>query len=257
MPPVATRAPLRLLLAPCSLAVLALLLVYAGGRQQAGAQGVPGQPVVFVGTIRDSIGAPPPPFSTVKLVLTPASPAPAGAPPTLYCALGATDPAGNFQLQIHPFAAACTMPGTVLSLLINGVAAVQTTSIPATGGVYSVTFTTAVPLGGVVPATATAAAPLPQPPSQATTPAPAPHTTVLATGCSLVILSLGAGATPARVVSAVATPSLVVAIWRFDNAQQRFAGYFTDPAAPSDLTALAGVDSVFVCVTAPTSLTAP
>jgi hypothetical protein len=224
------------------LAALAAVLGMPGGPAARGQT----QQVIFSGTIRDSIGAPPPLLNTLRLVVGP----PGQSGPAPYCATGSADGQGNFQLILLPFNAACTTPGTLLSLRVNEVSAVQTVSVPSSPGIYSINFTVPVPLGGQ---------PLPTPtPAPLLLPSQPPttlHTTALATGCTQVIASLGAGASPAQLAGDIANPSALLAIWRFDNSTQRFAGYFADPAAPSDLTALAATDAVFVCVSSPTSIT--
>lgn len=215
------------------------------------AQTLGGQSVVFSGTIRDSINAPPPPFSTLKLIVgTPKT----GSGPQFYCALGSADSTGNFRLQLENLSPACNVPGTLLTLLVNGTPASPSVTVPAAGGVYNFNFTLPVPLGGQPLPTATPMLPVLQPPAQTPTPT---QTTQLDTGCSLVVVSLGIGATAAQVAGLVANPALELSIWHYDNARQQFSGYFPNSGAPSDLGALAPLDSVFICVSAPTSITAP
>ena len=233
------------LVAALALAAIAALVI--AGMQLAGAQT---QQIIFTGTVRDSIGAPPPASSSLELVIGPPS---ASGAPQPYCATGSADAQGNFQLILRPFSAGCTTPGTILSLRVNDIAASQTTVVPSVPGVYSVSFTVPAPLGGQPLPAATPITPLlvpVQPPTSL-------HTTILPVGCTQVIVSLGLGATPAQVAADVATSSALIAIWHFDNASQRFQGYFADPSAPSDLAALAAVDSVFVCVASPTSINNP
>jgi hypothetical protein len=80
----------------------------------------------------------------------------------------------------------------------------------------------------------------------------------LTIGCDLVVVEFGAGATPQQVVTATANPSAVQSIWGWDNARQRWMGYFTGLAsAASDLLTLPARAAVFVCVNAATTLTAP
>jgi hypothetical protein len=220
------------------LAAGALVLAGALGTRSVAAQR-PGQtPVVFVGTVVDSAGAPPPTTSSLQLVV-PGPPGFKGQRPT--CASGATDANGNFQLTLFPLAAGCSGAGNPLQLLVNGIPATQIVTIPPTGGTYGIYATLAVPLGG-------------QPLGQI---AASPRTTALAIGCSQVILALGTGAVPSQIAGFMANPAALVSIWRFDNGLKRFAAYFADPAAPSDLNSLAPVDTVFVCVSASTSITAP
>lgn len=207
------------------------------------------QQTIFTGTVHDSVGAPPPAPNSLRLVV--GLPTQSG-PPQPYCAVGSSDGQGNFRLILEPLNLACSTPGTVLSLEVNDVAATPTTTVPGSPGVYTVNFTVPVPLGGQ-PLPTAAPAPL-NPPSQ---PLTTLHTTALPVGCTQVIVSLGFGAGPAQVAAGIANPGALVGIWRFDNPTQRFLGYFGNPLAPSDLTALAPVDAVFVCVSVPTSITAP
>ncbi|MGI8554182.1 MAG: hypothetical protein ACR2PL_25850, partial [Dehalococcoidia bacterium] len=223
------------------------------------------QPLIFVGTIRDSVNAPPPAFSSLRLVVGPPG---QNTPRPSYCAIGSADASGNYQLVVQPLAAACTTPGSILSLTVNDIPAMQTTFVPTNGGTYTVNFTLAVPLGGQPISTATPIVPVLQPVATANPlpaanavsviPSPAPvRTTQLARGCTQVVVSFGFGASVTQVVAGLANPAALSAVWRFDNTLQRFTGYFADPLAPLDLTALQPVDSVFVCVTAPTSITTP
>lgn len=245
-----TVAPRRVAVAVAvltiALAATAALLNTAGPRT-ARAQT---QQIIFSGSIRDSIGAPPPLSNTLELVIGP--PSPAGTPQP-YCAIGSADAQGNFQLILRPFNPACSTPGVTLSLRVNGIAAAQTTVVPGAPGTYNVNFTVPVPLGGQPILTVTPVAPLLVPAQPPVT----LHTTALSTGCTQVIVSLGSGATPAQVAADIANPSALVAIWRYDNASQHFQGYFADPSAPADLTTLAAVDAVFICVASPTSISSP
>ncbi|MGI8549688.1 MAG: hypothetical protein ACR2PL_02660, partial [Dehalococcoidia bacterium] len=204
----------------------------APARTQAHAPGL--QPVIFVGTIRDSVNAPPPAFRSLRLVV--GSPAQNTLRPS-YCAIGSADASGNYQLVVQPFAAACTTPGSILSLTVNEIPAVQTTLVPANGGTYTVNFTLAVPLGGQPISTATQIVPVLQPvatpnPSSTTnavsaTPSSAPlRTTQLVRGCTQVVVSFGFGASVTQIVAGLANPAALSAVWRFDNTLQRFTGYF-------------------------------
>lgn len=82
--------------------------------------------------------------------------------------------------------------------------------------------------------------------------------TPLNAGCNLVVVLFGAGATPQQVVSATANPSAVQAVWGWDNVRQRWMGYFPgQPSGASDLLTLPARAAVFVCVSSPTTLSAP
>lgn len=235
------------------MALAALTLALGGlglGARHASAQ-VAG--VTFTGTVRDSINAPPPVGTPLLLVVGPPL-TPAPQPPPPHCAAGTTDAQGNFSLLLQPFVRLCSQPGTVLSLLVGSVYARESVNVPSTGGVYTVNFTVPVPLGGQPLPAASPVLPLLQPPPQAT---PAPLARTLSAGCNLVAVSLGTGATPLQLALTLSAPSLLTAIWRYDPIAQRYAGFFPNPAAPSDLVALAPVDAVYICVAAPVSFSAP
>jgi hypothetical protein len=197
------------------------------------------QGVIFAGTVFDSIGAPPPAGASIQLaVVNP----PGVVGPLRSCGFGSADLAGNYRVNVLTFfTAPCSQAGTVLQLRVNDVPALQTVALPSTSGTYLANFTVGIPLGG-------------QP---YTPPVPAPHITALSQGCSQVVLSLGAGASPAQVTADIANSAVLRGIWRFNNASQRFTGYFPDPSVPSDLISLAPVDTVFICVSAATIITAP
>jgi hypothetical protein len=221
-----------------------MLIVLATWTAFGSAQAIPAaaqtvQGVTYIGTILDSIGVPPPASATIQLVIL--NPPGVNSPPR-YCGSGSADAAGNYRIMVLPFfSAPCQLAGTVLQLLVNGVAAQQTVALPSAPGTYVVNFSINVPLGG-------------QP---YTPPVPAAHITALNSGCSQVVLSLGAGATPAQAAADIANPVALAGIWHYENSAQRFTGYFANPNVPSDLAALAPVDTVFICVSAPTSITAP
>ena len=59
------------------------------------------------------------------------------------------------------------------------------------------------------------------------------------------------------IAAAVSPQSALIAIWRFDNATQRFAGYSPIPGAPNDLVTLNRADAIFICVNAPATFTRP
>ena len=76
--------------------------------QPVAAQASPEHQFLFIGTVLDSVGAPPPALSTVQLVL----PAPPGSPTRpRSCASGATDATGGFQMVLFALAVGRTAPG--------------------------------------------------------------------------------------------------------------------------------------------------
>lgn len=76
-------------------------------------------------------------------------------------------------------------------------------------------------------------------------------------GCNNVALTWPPG-TPPRTIALASTPAgALLAIWRFDNVTQRFAGYSPAPGAPNDLLTVNRLDPVFVCVGMSAMLTRP
>lgn len=207
------------------------------GVSRISAQSPLGSQITIVGTVLDSNGAPPPASSSVALVLAGTSGPSSSA---RSCASGSLDEAGRFQLRLLPLAAGCATAGAALQLQVNGVPAQPLFTVPPFPGAYIVNFMVGAPLGA-------------QPPAVASGPA----TTPLPPGCSQVVVALGAGATPSGLAGHLANQGALIAIWHYDNAQQRFRAYFTDPSAPSDLMSLTPIDSVFVCVSRATSITVP
>jgi hypothetical protein len=63
-----------------------------------------------------------------------------------------------------------------------------------------------------------------------------PNTPVqLGRGCNQVIVTTTVGTPIANIAALVSPASAVVSIWRFSNATKQFqAGFFSDPAAPTD-----------------------
>jgi hypothetical protein len=76
-------------------------------------------------------------------------------------------------------------------------------------------------------------------------------------GCNNVSLTWPDG-TPTTEVAASITPAdALVAIWRFDNPAQTFQGFAPRFPEASDLTTVNRLDAVFVCMSAPGTLTRP
>ncbi|MFN8557668.1 MAG: hypothetical protein U0531_10080 [Dehalococcoidia bacterium] len=79
----------------------------------------------------------------------------------------------------------------------------------------------------------------------------------LFTGCNNISLTWPNG-TAASVVAGQITPAgTLIALWRFENAQQRFLGYSPIPGAPNDLNTVNRFDAVFACVNGPATMTRP
>lgn len=79
----------------------------------------------------------------------------------------------------------------------------------------------------------------------------------LFTGCNNVASTYPNGTPTSQVAAGVSPASALIAIWRFDNATQRFAGYSPIPGAPNDLVTLNRADAIFICVNAPATFTRP
>jgi hypothetical protein len=74
-------------------------------------------------------------------------------------------------------------------------------------------------------------------------------------GCNQVVSDAPNGARLAGMVTLVTPSDAVASIWRFNNATQKFqVGFFADPSAPTDFTAMGGnaqgrsTETYFVCV---------
>ncbi len=76
-------------------------------------------------------------------------------------------------------------------------------------------------------------------------------------GCNNVASTYPNGTPTSQVAAGVSPSSALIAIWRFDNATQRFAGYSPIPGAPNDLVTLNRADAIFICVNAPATFTRP
>ncbi|MDQ6740186.1 MAG: Ig-like domain-containing protein, partial [Actinomycetota bacterium] len=78
-------------------------------------------------------------------------------------------------------------------------------------------------------------------------------TQALSSGCNEVLTpAIFAANTPVVLVVQLVDGTVVVSIWRFDNARHVFAaGYFSTPGAPVDFTTTGPVQSLFLCVLGP------
>jgi hypothetical protein len=79
----------------------------------------------------------------------------------------------------------------------------------------------------------------------------------LARGCNNIALTWKTGTPPRTIAAAVDTVGDLTAVWKFNNAQQRFEGYAPDFPGASDLSSVTRLDAVFLCVTASGSMTRP
>jgi hypothetical protein len=80
----------------------------------------------------------------------------------------------------------------------------------------------------------------------------------LTRGCNQVVISTPQGGVPVgRVAAAISPATALVSIFRFNNATKTFqAGFFSDPAAPTDFATTAGGSEVyFVCVSGAATIT--
>ena len=83
----------------------------------------------------------------------------------------------------------------------------------------------------------------------------------LPAGCSNVVSTFPRGTSPETVLRSMTYPFRVMGIWRYDPARGRFLGWslrasLTAPEA-NDLTELARLDALWVCVTQPATLYRP
>lgn len=76
-------------------------------------------------------------------------------------------------------------------------------------------------------------------------------------GCNNATVTWPNGMPTSEVAAAVTPASALDAIWRFDSATQRFRGYSPLPNAPNDLTTVSWLDTVFLCMREPGTLTRP
>lgn len=81
-------------------------------------------------------------------------------------------------------------------------------------------------------------------------------TVKLAAGCNLVALTFPDG-TSAETVAAAIAPAGTVAIWRYDAAAAKYAGYSNLAGAQNDLKTVAHLDAVWICLGAAATLTEP
>jgi hypothetical protein len=88
-------------------------------------------------------------------------------------------------------------------------------------------------------------------------PGAATRTVTLAPGCTDVVSAFPDGTSPQAVAAAVTPADALQAIWRYDAATGRYAGF--SPAAPfaSDLTSVNRTDTIRICTGAPATLTLP
>lgn len=70
----------------------------------------------------------------------------------------------------------------------------------------------------------------------------------LANGCNNVASTYPTGTAASTVAAGVSPAPSLIAMWKFDNAAQRFHGYSPIPNAPNDLTTLGRFDPVFICM---------
>ena len=260
---------------------LLLLLAASALRQSPRASAQAAGQLLFTGTIETNLGQP---------VLSGTSLTVVAASTNTPCGQGVIGAGGSYSVAITPVSP-CNAVGTSLVVQVSGLAASPTAFVTTSSGVVLLNLTVAglspssVVAGNVLtppsspPAGSGAATtggtlipPTTSPPQSgaqttattstaaATQPAQAAAHTVslpLTSGCNQVVVAFGASAQPQQVVAAVANVSSVVSVWHFDNAAQRYSGYFPTPGVPSDLTALNAVDAVFICVSADTTISAP
>jgi hypothetical protein len=79
----------------------------------------------------------------------------------------------------------------------------------------------------------------------------------LFSGCNNVTVTWPNGTATGTVVQGIQPASILIAIWRFDNAAQRFVGFSPIPNAPNDLVTVDRAQPVFICTNGGGSLTRP
>jgi len=116
---------------------------------------------------------------------------------------------------------------------------VQTTSA-VTGALTAATTATVSAVGTAAPAATAATAAV-----------------SLAEGCTNVISTWANGTAPGVIVSAVAPPEAVIALWRQAPGTQVFQGYAPNATGVNDLLTVDKFDALFVCTTGPATLARP
>lgn len=86
---------------------------------------------------------------------------------------------------------------------------------------------------------------------------PQTETVQLLYGCNNVALTWPTGTPAATVAAAVAPASVLVSMWRFESAGQRFQGFAPSAPQASDLPPVRRLDPAFVCVSKAATLTRP
>lgn len=88
--------------------------------------------------------------------------------------------------------------------------------------------------------------------------APEPEIVTLAIGCNALAATWADGSPVGTVATAVAPPSALDAIWKFDPDANNWRGYSpAAPAAANNLDAVNRLDAIFACVSAPATLSRP
>jgi hypothetical protein len=79
----------------------------------------------------------------------------------------------------------------------------------------------------------------------------------LSARCNAVGLTFPDGTTPSQVAGAISPSSAFASMWRLDNATGLFQAYSAAAPEVSDLTSVQFLDAVFLCTTAPASISMP
>ena len=79
----------------------------------------------------------------------------------------------------------------------------------------------------------------------------------LVAGCTNVALTWPDGTPTGAVARAITPPQALLAIWRYDSARQRFQAFSPQAPQASDLLTVNALDAVFICMSAPGTLTRP
>jgi hypothetical protein len=93
--------------------------------------------------------------------------------------------------------------------------------------------------------------------STATQPPAASARVDLNAGCTNVVLTWPDGTPIETVLAALSTGGSLNAIWWLDAAARQFRGFSPRPGAPNDLVTVSRLQPVFICLTAPGTLSRP
>jgi PKD repeat protein len=127
----------------------------------------------------------------------------------------------------------------------------------ATPGTYTVTLTVSAPGQQSTVGTTAVIGGGPSGASPATQPPAASVRVDLNAGCTNVVLTWPDATPIETVLAALSTAGSLNAIWWLDAAARQFRGFSPRPGAPNDLVTVSRLQPVFICLTAPGTLSRP